>query len=80
MKRFLLVAVALMLAACTAPDSARNALESQGFTDIQIQGYAFFGCGKDDSFHTKFTAKNAQGRPVEGVVCSGLFKGSTVRF
>lgn len=71
---------ASVLAGCTQPETAKRALEAQGFSDIQMKGYAFFGCGKDDLYSDKFTAKNAKGAPVSGVVCGGLLKGATVRF
>lgn len=82
MKRILLAAiVALVLTSCSDPATAIKALEAMGFTDIQTHGYAPFMCGKDDTFATKFTARNPQGRSVSGAVCNGwLLKGATVRF
>jgi len=74
------VTLALALAACTSPSTVHSVLSAQGFTQITPQGYALFGCGQDDTFRTKFTAVSATGKPVTGVVCSGLFKGATVRF
>ncbi len=80
MKKIILIAaMALGLSACTDPDGARRALESNGFTDIDTKGYSFFGCGKDDQFSTEFTAKTINKTQVNGVVCSGFFKGSTIR-
>ena len=61
--------------------SQRNALYSAGYTDVALTGYAYFGCGKDDTFATGFRAKNPQGNRVEGVVCCGFVgKGCTIRF
>lgn len=83
MKIYTMISVALMLAvsACTNSEDAHRALRNSGYTDIQTGDYAFFACGRDDFYHTKFTAKNQQGQFVSGVVCSGLFlKGATVRF
>ena len=74
-----LFAVAL-LSGCTAPNDAQKALKAQGFTDVTTGGYAFFGCGNDDAFHTEFTATNPTGQRVSGVVCSGWFKGATIRY
>jgi len=74
-----LIILALILSGCTKPDAARQALESNGFTNIQLDGYSIFGCGKDDYFSDKFTATGANGKQVTGVVCSGWFKGSTIR-
>jgi hypothetical protein len=78
--RFLLLAIALLtLTACTADDTATRALQGAGYTDIHITGYRVFGCAKGDDFHTGFDAKGPTGQRVSGVVCSGLFKGATVR-
>lgn len=81
MKKLLLMIPALAaLAACTAPDKATQVLEAQGFTEVRTTGYSPFACGKDDTFRTGFKAKSPSGREVEGTVCSGFLKGSTVRF
>lgn len=81
MKRIMtIVAIAMLAAGCTQPDTARRVLESQGYTDIKMGGYDWFNCSKDDMYHDKFTAKGPTGQRVSGVVCAGLlFKGSTVR-
>lgn len=65
---------------CTSPEPSKKILSSMGYTDIQITGYVLMGCGERDVFHTGFTSKSPNGSSVEGVVCSGWFKGSTVRF
>ena len=71
----------IMLTACTNADSARRVLEENGYSDIQMTGYRFFMCGKEDFYHSGFAAKGPTGRSVSGVVCQGLlFKGSTIRF
>jgi len=72
---------AFLLTGCTDPTKAIEVLEAQGFKNIQITGYNFFSCGKDDTYHTGFTATSQAGTSVSGTVCAGLlFKGSTVRF
>ncbi len=80
----LIFAIALVgtLTACLpmSDERARRALEGSGITDIQIGGMAILGCGEKDTFRSKFTGKDARGRPVSGAVCGGLFKGATVRF
>ena len=81
MKKFALVGL-LALAACSDPNGAREAAEAYGLRDVQIGGYAWIGCARDDDQHTKFTATNANGQRVEGVVCgnwSPFGKYSTVR-
>lgn len=65
---------------CGVGENGRNAIESQGFTDIKIGDYAWFGCGRDDTYQSHFTAKNSNGKSVSGIVCCGILKGCTVRF
>lgn len=80
MKKILIALAVLALTACSSRSDAEHALSNAGFTNVETRGYSFFGCGKDDSFKTKFTATNPQGKQVSGVVCSGWFKGGTIRF
>lgn len=76
----LLIIVAILLTGCTQPERAGRVLLESGYTDIQLQGYDWMNCSKDDTYHDKFTAIGPSGRKVSGVVCSGLmFKGSTIR-
>ena len=80
MKKLVLLIGAVALAACTDNPGALRALEGAGYTQIELGGYAWFQCdGKSDTFSTKFTAKGPAGKIVSGAVCSGLFKGSTIR-
>lgn len=74
------VAIAALSIACTDPSGAKRAVEANGLTDVQIGGYSGWGCSNDDTYHTKFTAKNVQGKTVSGVVCGGMLKRNTVRF
>ena len=82
MKKLLILAVvSVALLSCTNAKEATRVLQAQGFKNIEITGYNFFGCGKGDKVHTGFTAVGLDGQRIEGTVCSGLiFKGSTVRF
>jgi hypothetical protein len=77
--RYLIIASLALLASCTAPNTAERTLVANGYTDVEIRGYALFGCGEDDQFRTKFRATAPSGMTVDGVVCGGLFKGSTIR-
>lgn len=79
MKKFIVIAAAVLISGCSDSTGAKRALEQSGYSDIQTTGYSFFGCDKNDAYHTGFIAKGPTGKPVEGVVCSGVFKGSTVR-
>lgn len=77
----LLALLAVTLSSCGVdPKSATRALETQGMKDVKIEGYAFFGCGKEDTFHSNFSAIGANGTLVTGTVCQGWLKGTTVRF
>ncbi|MGZ3681731.1 MAG: hypothetical protein ACXVDI_24485 [Ktedonobacterales bacterium] len=79
MKRLTILTVLAALAACSDNDGARKALEGAGYSDIQVTGYEFTGCGENDWTSTGFRAKGPTGKPVEGVVCGGWPKGSTIR-
>lgn len=69
----------LLTFGCTKSNSeVQRILEREGYTDISLQGYAWFGCSDDDTFANKFVAKK-NGQVVEGVVCSGWMKGYTIR-
>lgn len=75
-----LVAIIFFLTGCTDNAKAEKVLRSQGYRDIHLTGYRYWGCSKDDSFHTGFRAVSASGAEATGVVCSDWFKGATVRF
>jgi len=73
----------VLLCGCTNEDASVRTLKSAGYSDIQTHGYAWTGCGDEDTAKTKFTAKNPAGARVEGVVCCGwgpFAKGCTIRF
>lgn len=75
-----LILFTFLLCGCTNESDSRRTLESSGYTDIEVGGYAWFSCGKGDDFATLFTAKNPAGQTVSGAVCCGLLKSCTVRF
>ena len=59
---------------------ALQTLQDDGrFTEIQVGGVDSFSCGNGDLYRTHFTALNQNNKKVEGTVCAGIFKGSTVR-
>lgn len=76
--KLLLLILALGLASCTDEQNAKRVLVSDGYENVQITGYRWFGCSQDDSFHTGFVATK-NNRVVEGVVCGGWLKSSTIR-
>ena len=74
------LAFAVSAAGCTRPTQAQAILEGQGYTNVEITGYALFGCSaENDDFRTGFRATDQRGRTVRGVVCGGFLKGDTVR-
>lgn len=79
-KLFVAIVLGLALTACTKPTKTTKILSDQGYTDIEITGYRFWACQKDDTFHTEFKAKSPVGKPVTGVVCSGWVMGGTIKF
>ena len=74
------LALLMTLAACSDPETTRRVLGDQGLTNIETHGYSLWGCGQADVWVTKFSATTVTGNHVEGVVCRGFFKGSTIRF
>lgn len=79
----LLAAVFAVGKAVTSDDADYvRILNSQGYTNVDIQGTAFTGCAKEDSplNSVQFTAKGVNQATVHGVICCGLLlKGCTVR-
>lgn len=81
MKTLIVTILALvLLQGCTRPDNARSVLTNAGYTSIQLNGHAWFLCDEKDTFADEFTATAPNGHVVTGAVCSGVFKGSTIRF
>lgn len=75
-----IVLVLAFLVGCTNPSAARNALESSGYTHVEMTGAGWFGCGESETVDG-FKALNPAGLLVTGKVCCGLLlKGCTVRF
>ena len=69
-----------LLFSCIDESSSKRVLEQQGYEDIQITGYRWLSCSKNDFYHTGFKAKTTNGPEITGVVCEGLlFKGNTIR-
>lgn len=69
------------VAACGVnPQEATRTLEAQGVTKVKITGFSWMGCGRDDDFASNWKGIGVNGRPISGSICSGWFKGYTVRF
>lgn len=72
--------LAVLLAGCTASESdSIRTLEASGFENIELHGFSLWTCN-DYELSQSFRARNAKGKPVEGVVCCGVLKNCTVRF
>lgn len=69
----------LVSSGCTRVGLAERVLAEQGYTEIEAGGYGFFSCSEDDVFKTNFKATSPAGKRVSGTVCSGWFKGATIR-
>lgn len=81
MKKVFIVIIFSFLFSCTSESDAKRALEAESFTDIEITGWNYLSCGKEDFYRTGFCATNTAKKRVCGTVCSGLiFKGSTIRY
>lgn len=81
MKKALSLVMMLVMAGCsTDTDEVQSTLRKAGFTNVVVGGLSPFACSEDDKMGRSFTAQNANGQSVEGVVCCGVFKGCTVRF
>ena len=81
MKRILILGLLILtLSGCTDSDGARRVLAANGYKDVEITGYRFGMGGENDTYVTGFRATSPAGVTVTGAVCSGLFKGSTIRF
>lgn len=80
LKKFIIVVLFLGLVACSDPEGARKALLDDGIEPTEVGGYGWWSCDKNDTFSTRFTGKRANGRVVSGTVCSGWFKGHTIRY
>lgn len=69
----------LLALGCTASTRSLEALTQAGYTEIKLEGHAWFACAEEDVFATAFKAKGPTGVPAEGAVCCGTLKGCTIR-
>jgi len=80
MKIAILLLALLVIVGCIDGEGATRVLESNGYTSVEIKGRGFWGCGQGDIYITKFKAQSPNNKAVEGTVCKGLIKSSTIRF
>ena len=64
----------------TDVEGSKTALVNAGYTPVKVGGYSAFGCHKGDIKGTKFTATNANNKPVNGTVCKSWFGRQTITF
>lgn len=72
-KSLAVVAAFLSLAACTDGPTAERVLRQSGYKEVEITGYSWLACSKDDTYHTGFEATAPNGDRVTGAVCGGVF-------
>lgn len=81
MKRLIIVGLisTVLLSSCTNESVATQTLLDSGYTNPTHLGYSAFACSSDDHFADKYQVTAPSGNRIEVVVCSGLFKGATIR-
>ena len=63
----------------SANEKAIELLQQEGYHDINLEGYRPMAGSEDDFYKIGFTAVNAAGNTVHGVVTGDNFKGWTIR-
>jgi hypothetical protein len=75
-----LLALVATVSACEGDkDQIGRALAAEGCTSVNLTGYDPWGCSDSDTYSCGFTAVR-NGQKVKGVVCSGAWKGATIRY
>lgn len=70
----------LSMGSCDVPEmDARRILESNGVSEIKLDGYAWFGCSRGDIFSREFRGIKA-GKSVAGDVCQASDGSMVVRY
>lgn len=80
--RILLMLSILSFTGCSRPSNeVDRILKLEGCSNIQDNGanVIFDGCSRGDIYNNQFSCTK-NGTSVEGVLCSGIFKGYTVRY
>lgn len=79
--KYILLAGLFLLCGCTNPIDTKRILTENGYKNIELFGYGWFSCSKDDAYATKFKALSPSGSTIYGTVCEGfIFKNATIRF
>ena len=69
---------AVLALGCADSEGARRALETDGYSQIEITGWRLNSCPPASSAATGFAARHPLGHPVTGYVCGGLYGGDTI--
>ena len=72
-----------LLVGCTSEkdfEKGKEQLENMGYSNIENTGYNAFCCSEKDTYSTGFKCTDKKGREVKGCICSGAWKGITIRF
>jgi hypothetical protein len=75
--------ILILMISCTSSndfEKGKKQLEQQNYTNIKDTGFSWFCCDDKDNYSSGFTAIDRRGNEVEGCICSGYFKGVTIRF
>lgn len=63
------------------PKMATDSIRSHGVSDVQLTGYAWYGCDSEkDDYGANFTGTNSRGERVEGIACCRILTGCSVRY
>ncbi len=79
-----LLILLVLLTGCAVDEATfQRVMADEGYVDAVNNGWEPFGCGKDDTFRSGFSATrelpDGTRRAVSGSVCCGFFKDCTVR-
>lgn len=79
MKKIISIIALLFTCSCVNSDRLYEIIENDGVTNVNLTGYAWTGCSKDDTISQKFTGTK-NNKSVNGVICGGWLKAYTVRY
>lgn len=72
--------LSLFLVGCSvSTDKAERSMTQEAISDFSFSGPNPMGCADQDSFSLEFRGTK-NGQEVRGIICSGLFKGATIRY
>jgi hypothetical protein len=72
-----LLSLPFVLSACATAPGFVGAAQSHGLSQVAVGQWVLAGCGNINDYARKFTAVDAAGQKVNGMMCGGLL-GPTV--